>query len=226
MLRGENEKKLNIDIEFDEDWLINSIENKYCGRQGNIFENTISQACADSFKRLIRPSMLNEFKKLLKERADIESISVFSKNLRAVLMESPLGQKNVLAVDPGIRTGAKLAVLSSTGDFIKGDVLFWNGKSSSEEIKLADIIKKYSVSYIAVGNGTGSREVHSYITNVLKDNRLKADVVIVNESGASIYSASDTAREEFPELDLTLRGAISIGRRLQDPLSELVKYRS
>ncbi|MCK9225225.1 MAG: RNA-binding transcriptional accessory protein [Candidatus Muirbacterium halophilum] len=223
MLRGENEKKLNIDINFEEDWLINNIETKYCGKQGNIFENVISDAVKDSFKRLVRPSMVNEFKKLLKERADIESISVFSKNLRAVLMESPLGQKNILAVDPGIRTGAKLAILSNTGDFLKGDVLFWNNSSLGEEVKLVDIMKKFDISYIAIGNGTGSREVHMFINNVFKKNNIKAEIVIVNESGASIYSASDTAREEFPELDLTLRGAISIGRRLQDPLSELVK---
>jgi len=223
MLRGENEKKLKVDIEFEEDWIINMIGRKFSGKSGNIFENHIKEACDDSFRRLIRPSMVNEFKKLLKERADIESISVFSKNLRAVLMDSPLGQRNVLAVDPGIRTGAKLAVLSGTGDFLKGDILFWNNGNPEEKIKLTEMLKKYNIEYIAVGNGTASREVHSYISDILKSDSIKANIVIVNESGASIYSASDTAREEFPELDITLRSAISIGRRLQDPLSELVK---
>ncbi|MFA5480687.1 MAG: Tex-like N-terminal domain-containing protein, partial [Candidatus Muiribacteriota bacterium] len=223
IFRGENEKILSVSVDGDDEKFVEYIKrnNK---NFSPLFSEYVNNAMEDSYKRLIKPSISNEIRKILKERADFESVKVFSDNLRALLMSAPLGTKKVLAVDPGIRTGAKLAVISETGDFLEHTVLYWNTNNPAEEKKVLGLISKYEITHIGVGNGTGGRELREYFLQSFKKNNMKnMNVIMVNESGASIYSASDSAREEFGELDLTVRGAISIGRRLQDPLAELVK---
>ncbi len=191
----------------------------------------------------LKPSLIREVRSDRKDYADIESIQTFEANLRNLLLASPAGMKPTLAVDPGFRTGCKVAVLSDTGKYLKYQAIFphsGEGKRKQAEQIVKDFISQYNIQLIAIGNGTASRETDQFIGEVLKqieptlDSRYnggnlrnalsrKPIKVMVNESGASIYSASDVAREEFPDLDITVRGAISIGRRLQDPLAELVK---
>ena len=186
----------------------------------------MGEAVEDAYKRLIRPSMETEFAALSKEKADDEAIKVFKENLRQLLLAAPLGQKRVMGVDPGIRTGCKVVVLDAQGNLLFHDVVFVVGHkadnagagSKSPRQRFEEIAKKYQVEAIAVGNGTASRETAD-ILRQLKD----VPTYVVSEDGASIYSASDIAREEFPDQDVTVRGAVSIGRRLMDPLAELVK---
>jgi len=222
ILRGEKEKFLSISLEIDMDTLkdhiyrLYEIEKKYC-------KELLKDTVEDSLKRLILPSMQNEILGDLKEKADEKAISIFSKNLESLLLSAPLGEKAVLAVDPGIRTGAKVVVLSKYGQYITGDAVYFQNSSETEKNKIKKMIKDHNIEYVALGNGTGDREVRDFIENIFKEENISLPVISVNESGASIYSASKLAQKEFPNLDLTLRGAISIGRRLQDPLSELVK---
>jgi len=179
-------------------------------------------AVEDSYKRLLGFAMEAEARMFFKKKADEEAIRVFAENLRELLLASPLGRKNTLAIDPGFRTGCKVAVLDRQGKLLYHDVIYPE-KSAREQLEAAEFLlsvtKKYQIEAIAIGNGTASRETEAFV----KKCRIQAPVVVVNESGASIYSASEVAREEFPDLDLTVRGAISIGRRLMDPLAELVK---
>ena len=187
-------------------------------------------AVEDSYKRLLRNSIENEFSKDLKEKADKEAIEVFAENLRQLLLESPLGQKNVLALDPGFRTGCKVVCLDKQGNLLHNTTIYPNPPQNdilkSGKI-ISDLIKKFKIDAIAIGNGTASRETETFINNVVLLVSVNLDkdiqVFVVSENGASIYSASENAREEFPDLDLTVRGSISIGRRLMDPLAELVK---
>ena len=187
----------------------------------------LEKAIEDSYERLLNPSIQTEVRLELKDRSDAEAIRVFRENLENLLLAPPAGQLNVLAVDPGIRTGCKLAVIDETGKFLEHAVIYplepKNDIVGSVKT-ISALIQKYKIRAISIGNGTGSRESAAFIDDFLRQAGLK-DVfsVVVNESGASVYSASDIARQEFPDLDLTVRGAISIGRRLQDPLAELVK---
>jgi uncharacterized protein len=184
----------------------------------------------DTYKRLLSPSIETELRLMLKSRAEEDAIKVFSKNLENLLLLPPIPNKTVMGVDPGLRTGSKLAVVSGTGKYLESATIYPDPgredspKSVEAKKVLLALIKKHNVECLAIGNGTGSREIDKLIIAVLKDNNLK-DVkrVVVNEAGASVYSADDIAREEFPDLDTTIRSAISIGRRLQDPLAELVK---
>lgn len=200
---------------------------KFIAPKGVIFEKDMfDKVIRLAFKGYIFTSMANEVHKNLKDSSDIEAIKVFASNIRQVLMSPPLGSKTVLALDPGIRTGIKSVVVNSTGKFMAEGVLFLQNETQKAQaiLQLLTWIKKYSVEVIAVGNGTAGRETEVWVRKLLKESDFKkVPVVMVNESGASIYSASDVARKEFPELDVTVRGAISIGRRLQDPLAELVK---
>ena len=180
----------------------------------------------DAFNRLLKPSLIREVRSDRQEYADIESIQTFEANLRNLLLASPAGMKPTLAIDPGFRTGCKVAVLSDTGKYLEYQAIYpHTGESKRKQAAqtVKDFISKYQIKLIAIGNGTASRETDGFIGEVLRELEVKPIKVIVNESGASIYSASDVAREEFPDLDITVRGAISIGRRLQDPLAELVK---
>ena len=181
----------------------------------------VELAMEDSYKRLLKPAIETEFAASSKEKADTEAIRVFADNLRQLLLESPLGQKRVLAIDPGFRTGCKVVVLSAQGDLLHHTVVFLNTKQATTTLQ--SLIHQYQIEAIAIGNGTASRESEQMVRFALENNPTSPQVFVVSESGASVYSASKTAREEFPDEDVTVRGAVSIGRRLMDPLAELVK---
>ncbi|MBR5254162.1 MAG: RNA-binding transcriptional accessory protein [Bacteroidales bacterium] len=178
-------------------------------------------ACEDAYKRLLAPSLENEFRAFLKEKADEKSIYIFSKNLRQLLLEAPLGEKCTLAIDPGIRTGCKVACLNSNGRLLAHDVIFPQTNITESTRILKYFVKTYDIEAIAIGNGTFSEETEAFVKGI--DFEKELIISIVNESGASVYSASEVAREELGNYDITVRGAVSIGRRLQDPLAELVK---
>ena len=226
ILRGENEGILRVSVDVDEDAAVSRLKKIFI--KGSTSSDTaiqVSVAITDSFKRLLSPSLENEFRNSSKVKADKEAIFVFTENLRQLLLASPLGPKPTLAIDPGFRTGCKVVCLDEHGTLKHNTTIYphppQNKVSEAAEI-ISKLISQHKIQAIAIGNGTAGRETESFIKSVIgKDSKI--EVYMVNESGASIYSASEAAREEFPELDLTVRGAISIGRRLMDPLAELVK---
>ncbi len=220
--RGEKEIILTLDIEVPEDDAISILENMFVkGR--NTSSSEVSLAAADAFKRLIKPSMETEVRLLTKKKADTEAIQIFADNARQLLLAAPVGQKRIMAIDPGFRTGCKLVCLDEQGQLIENTNIYpHSGNESSKEAAktVKYLAEKYKIEAIAIGNGTAGRETETFVRALdIPD----AIIVMVNESGASIYSASDVAREEFPDKDITVRGAVSIGRRLMDPLAELVK---
>ncbi len=223
MRRGEEEGFLRLSIEPDEVKaleMLNSIFLK--GR--NASSDIVEGAVKDSWKRLLSSSMETEFRNISKERADVEAISVFADNLRQLLLGSPLGEKNVLALDPGYRTGCKVVCLDRQGNLLHNETIYPHPPQNETAMsikKLLTLVNAYKIEAIAIGNGTASRETEDFIKWVKFENDIQ--VFVVSEAGASIYSASKVAREEFPDYDVTVRGAISIGRRLMDPLAELVK---
>ncbi len=225
LYRGEAEGILNVDITFDESEVM-----AYLGREIRTKNPSLKAfyhtMLKDAFNRLLKPSLIREVRSDRQAYADVESIQTFEANLRNLLLAPPAGRKPTLAIDPGFRTGCKVVVLSDTGKYLEYRAIFphsGEGKRKQAAQIVKDFIGKYQIGLIAIGNGTASRETDLFISEVLREVEAKPTKVIVNESGASIYSASDVAREEFPDLDITVRGAISIGRRLQDPLAELVK---
>lgn len=231
LLRGENEGVLKVEVAPYADDLIKQLENFLIKRRNPCAEQ-IKLALADCYKRLLAPSMETEIRQLFKTKADTEAIKVFSDNIKQLLMAPPLGQVATLAIDPGFRTGCKLAVLNAQGKLMKYDVIYLHEAESAKDLtsssaakKITEICGQFNIGAIAIGNGTAGRETESFVKKLsLKTaDGTKIPIVMVNESGASIYSASEVAREEFPDLDLTVRGAVSIGRRLMDPLAELVK---
>jgi uncharacterized protein len=215
--RGEREDILDVAIDVDENTAAQLLQNKYALH--NEYHKT---AIEDGLKRLLSPAVIRELRGDQGEAADDHGISVFSQNLKNLLMQQPIKGTRVMGIDPGIRTGTKCAFLDDTGKYL-GNVVIHNHKVEEAKHLILNGVKKYDIQLIAVGNGTGSRDVQEIVTQVIADNKLEILFTVVDEDGASVYSASDIAREEFPELDLTIRGAISIGRRLQDPLAELVK---
>jgi len=223
MRRGEEEGFLSLSVEPDEEHaldILNSIFIK--GRNGS--SDIVTSAVKDSWKRLLSSSMETEFRNISKEKADIEAITVFAENLRQLLLGSPLGEKNVLAIDPGFRTGCKVVCLDRQGNFVHNETIYPHPPQNETAMsikKILSLVNAYKIEAIAIGNGTASRETEDFIKWVKFENDIQ--VFIVSEAGASIYSASKTARDEFPDYDVTVRGAISIGRRLMDPLAELVK---
>ena len=223
MRRGEEEGFLRLSVEPDEEHaldILNSIFIK--GRNGS--SDIVTSAVKDSWKRLLSSSMETEFRNISKEKADIEAITVFAENLRQLLLGSPLGEKNVLAIDPGFRTGCKVVCLDRQGNFVHNETIYPHPPQNETAMsikKILSLVNAYKIEAIAIGNGTASRETEDFIKWVKFENDIQ--VFIVSEAGASIYSASKTARDEFPDYDVTVRGAISIGRRLMDPLAELVK---
>ena len=226
LYRGESEGILSVDITFDETEVMAYLEQKVINTKARELKEFYRGMLKDAFNRLLKPSLIREVRSDRQNYADIESIQTFEANLRNLLLASPAGRKPTLAIDPGFRTGCKVAVLSDTGKYLKYQAIFphtGDSKRKQAEQIVKDFISQYKIQLIAIGNGTASRETDRFIGEVLKQIKEKPIKVIVNESGASIYSASDVAREEFPDLDITVRGAISIGRRLQDPLAELVK---
>ncbi|MFT5233390.1 MAG: hypothetical protein ACI9UK_001507 [Candidatus Krumholzibacteriia bacterium] len=223
MRRGEKEKFLSMKVSPPEEMAVAQVERQFvkntspAGRQ-------VAQAAADGYRRLLSLAMETEIRLEMKRRADEEAIGVFAENLRELLLAAPLGRKRMIALDPGFRTGCKLVVLDEQGKLLHHDTIYpHTGGAKAQQAKsiVTDLVKKHSIEAIAIGNGTAGRESESFV----RDLQLGSDVavVMVNESGASIYSASEVARHEFPDHDLTVRGSVSIGRRLMDPLAELVK---
>lgn len=216
--RGEEEGILSVDISPDEDQAITHLNRQFVrGLSGS--QGQIELAVKDSYKRLLKPSIETEFAKLSKEKADQYAIQIFTENLRQLLLASPLGQKRVLAVDPGYRTGCKVVVLDERGALVADTVIYPFDKPAEAQNTLRTLADKHKIEAYAVGNGTAGRETEDFLRKVFPD----GTIFMVSEQGASIYSASEVAREEFPQKDVTVRGAISIGRRLMDPLAELVK---
>jgi uncharacterized protein len=222
--RGEAENILYWLIELDEPRVMGLLRSRIVRAEGD-WTPHLMLAIEDGWKRLLNSSIQGELRLELKRRSDTAAIEVFRENLQHLLLAAPAGPIGVLGVDPGLRTGCKLAVVDETGKFLAEDVIYpHTGRTSEANTKLATLIAKHNVRAIAIGNGTASRETDAFIRDFLQEKQLTAIFrVTVSESGASVYSASDVARQEFPNLDLTVRGAISIARRLQDPLSELVK---
>ncbi len=226
LCRGENEGILSFQISYDEDTVLSYLESQEIKTKHRPIRAFYQEMLKDAFNRLMKTSLINEVIAQKKLYADIESIKTFETNLRELLLSAPAGMKPTMAVDPGFRTGCKVAILDQTGKFLEYQAIFPH-TGADGRVKAAqsvkNLIEKYKIELIAIGNGTASRETDEFIADVLKTMDRKPVKVIVNESGASIYSASKLAGEEFPNLDVTVRGAISIGRRLQDPLAELVK---
>ncbi len=226
LYRGEAEGVLSIDIAFEESEVMSYLQDREIKTKDERVKNFYREMLRDAFNRLLKPALVREIRSGRKNYADVESIQTFEANLRNLLLSPPARMKPTMAIDPGFRTGCKVAVLSNTGQFLEYKAIYPhsgdNKRAEAAQI-VKDFISKYKIELIAIGNGTASRETDRFIGEILKQINPKPIKVIVNESGASIYSASDLAREEFPDLDVTVRGAISIGRRLQDPLAELVK---
>ncbi len=222
--RGENENVLYFLIEMEPLRAIGYLKSHVLREPGD-WAPQLEMAVEDSWQRLLNSSIQTEIRQELKKRADADAIKVFRENLENLLLAPPAGQLGVMGIDPGIRTGCKIAVLDETGKFLEHNVIYpQKGDTAGAARTLKTLIEKHNVKAIAIGNGTASRETESFVRDFLKQEKLDSVFsVVVNESGASIYSASDIARAEFPDLDLTVRGAISIARRLQDPLAELVK---
>jgi uncharacterized protein len=223
MRRGEKEMILSLTIAPDEQKAVELLERQFVSGAGKASEQ-VSEAVKDAFKRLMQPSLETEMRINSKNKADEEAIRVFAENMRQLLLTAPLGQKRVMALDPGFRTGCKLVVLDSQGKLLENTAIYPNqpqNQQAQAASAILTLVKEYKVEAIAIGNGTASRETETFVRSIgLPESVL---VVMVNESGASIYSASAVAREEFPDQDVTVRGAVSIGRRLMDPLAELVK---
>ena len=211
--RGESEGLLKVSISPDDEECAGRLEQMYV-RGNNECSRQVGEAVRDAYKRLLKPSIETEFSALSKEKADEEAIRVFAGNLRQLLLAPPLGQKRVMGVDPGYRTGCKIVCLDAQGSLLHNEY-------SQAARSIVKLVEQYQIEAIAIGNGTASRETEQFITSQRYDRELQ--VFVVSEDGASIYSASKTARDEFPEYDVTVRGAVSIGRRLMDPLAELVK---
>ena len=221
--RGEAEGLLKVNISPDDEECTERLERSYV-RGNNECSQQVKEAVRDAYKRLLKPSIETEFAALSKEKADEEAIRVFAGNLRQLLLAPPLGQKRVMGIDPGYRTGCKVVCLDAQGNLLHNETIYPHPPKSEHGIsarKLTKLVEQYQIEAIAIGNGTASRETEAFVTNQRYDRKLQ--VFVVSEDGASIYSASKIAREEFPDYDVTVRGAVSIGRRLMDPLAELVK---
>ncbi|MDJ0743889.1 MAG: Tex family protein [Xenococcaceae cyanobacterium MO_167.B27] len=226
LYRGEAEKILTVNVVVDETQVLSYLESQEIHTSNPEIRDFYRAMLKDSFNRLLKPTLIREIRSDRKQYADIESIKTFETNLRNLLLAPPGGMKPTMAIDPGFRTGCKVAILSETGKFLEYQAIFPHSgpeKRQQAHETIMKLLNKYHIQLIAIGNGTASRESDRFISEVMKQLDSPPIKVIVNESGASIYSASDLARQEFPHLDVTVRGAISIGRRLQDPLAELVK---
>lgn len=229
MRRGENEGILRVKIETDDDECISRL--RRClppipPQGGGACKRLLYEALEDGYKRLLQPSIETEYANLSKEKADDEAINVFAQNLRQLLMDAPLGQKRVMGIDPGFRTGCKVVCLDAQGNLLHHEAIFPHppvNRLMEAKMHVLDMISDYQIEAIAIGNGTASRETREFIEDLASLKEGAPSVFVVSEDGASVYSASKTAREEFPDEDVTVRGAVSIGRRLMDPLAELVK---
>jgi len=221
--RGESEGLLKVSISPDDEECVGRLERMFI-RNNNACARYVAEALQDAYKRLLKPSIETETGNLSKEKADDEAIRVFTENLKQLLLAAPLGQKKVLGIDPGFRTGCKVVCLDAQGNLLHNENIYPHppvNKTGEAASKIRKMVEAYNIEAIAIGNGTASRETEEFITNQQFDRKLQ--VFVVSEQGASIYSASKVARDEFPDYDVTVRGAVSIGRRLMDPLAELVK---
>jgi uncharacterized protein len=223
MMRGEKEGFLKVGIAPTEEGALQTLE-RFFVKGNTASSDHVRTAAKDAYKRLLQPSLETEMRSAFKEQADEQAIKVFAENLRQLLMLPPLGEKRVLALDPGYRTGCKLVCLSAQGDLLHNETIYPHApknERSQAMKKLSTLVEQYKIEAIAIGNGTASRETEALVKNIHFDR--KVQLFVVNEAGASIYSASKVARDEFPQFDVTVRGSVSIGRRLIDPLAELVK---
>ena len=228
MLRGQSEGILRVSLTIDDDEAVQRLQRNYVRGNGPC-QRLVSEAVEDGYKRLLQPSIETEFTKLSKERADEEAIRVFAENLRQLLLGAPLGQKRVMGIDPGFRTGCKVVCLDAQGNLLHHEAIFPHppvNHRAQATIHVQQMLSDYHIEAIAIGNGTASRETKEFVDDALKEMKQTESapaVFVVSEDGASVYSASKVARDEFPNEDVTVRGAVSIGRRLMDPLAELVK---
>ena len=231
MRRGESEGILRVNIQTDDEQCISRLQRNYVKGYGKC-QSLVAEAVEDGYRRLLEPSIETEFAALSKEQADDEAIQVFTSNLRQLLMDAPLGQKKVMGVDPGFRTGCKVVCLDAQGNLLHHEAIFPHppvNHRMQATMHVLQMLKDYDIEAVAIGNGTASRETKEFIQDVISSLNTQhsslhtPQVFVVSEDGASVYSASKTAREEFPDEDVTVRGAVSIGRRLMDPLAELVK---
>jgi uncharacterized protein len=224
--RGEKEKALKISLSFDEPVILNIMLKKFLKYNDTVFMDIFREITQDAFTRLTFPSIEREIRALLTDEADLHAIEIFASNLRQLLLQPPMMNKIIMGIDPGFYSGSKVAVIDTTGKYIDGATMYphppQNKTAEAKKIVL-HLINKHKVEIIAIGNGTASRETEFFIAELIKENKLNCYYVIVNEAGASVYSASEVAKKEFPDLEASQRGNISIGRRLLDPLAELVK---
>jgi len=226
MLRGQSEGFLNVGLQLEDDVVVGEFKRQVIVNLGFEFRGELVSAAEDCYKRLLLPATESAVLEDLREKADVEAIDVFASNLKQLLLSPPAGSLPTLGIDPGFRTGCKVAVVDGTGKFLTNTTIYPTPPKSDTQgaaATLKKLIETYDIQLIAIGNGTASRETDAFVTSVLKEVQRPITKVVVSESGASIYSASDVAIAEYPELDLTVRGAISIAHRLQDPLAELVK---
>lgn len=224
--RGEKEKKLKVGIEVDDDVICERIARRVIKRKKSIFTEFLENTVADAYKRLMAPSVEREIRGMLTERAEEDAVKVFAANLESLLMARPVSGARIIAIDPGYRTGCKVAVMDETGKLLDYTTIYPTKPREDvqgTEKTLKRFIEKYNINVIVIGNGTASRETEEVVAGFIRKNGYDVKYTIVNEAGASVYSASELAAEEYPELDVTTRGAMSLGRRLQDPLAELVK---
>lgn len=224
--RGEKDKKLKVKVQMDEEQVAFEIGKAYINKEPNIYTEFMDAVVRDSYKRLIAPSVEREIRNTLTERAEKDAVKVFAKNTEKLMMAAPVKGKKIISIDPGYRTGCKVAVLGKTGKLLAYTTIYPTKPKSDiagTERVLKKIIDKFGIDIIVIGNGTASRETEEVVADFLSKNEYNIQYTIVNEAGASVYSASKLAAEEYPDLDVTTRGAMSLGRRLQDPLAELVK---
>ena len=228
MRRGESEGILRVSITIDDEEAVERLQRNYV-RGNGACQRLVAEAVEDGYKRLLLPSIETEFMNLSKQKADEEAIRVFAENLRQLLLGAPLGQKRVMGIDPGFRTGCKVVCLDAQGNLLHHEAIFPHppvNHRMQATMHLQDMVKKFQIEAIAIGNGTASRETKEFVEDALKEmaqGKTVPTIFVVSEDGASVYSASKVARDEFPDEDVTVRGAVSIGRRLMDPLAELVK---
>lgn len=226
MNRGEEEKFLKISLDFDREQVLAMVYSGFFGLKKTVFEEFLKNTSEDAFDRLIFPSIEREVRNTLTETAELHAIEIFANNLRSLLLQPPVANNIIMGLDPGFASGTKVAVIDETGKYLAGETIYPHppmSRTESAEKITKNLIEKYNVGIIAIGNGTASRETELFISDIIKKHSLKCKYIIVNEAGASVYSASETAKIEFPDLEASQRGNISIARRLLDPLAELVK---
>lgn len=227
--RGEREGFIKVSFQFDKEQILNKIYRTYFNFSSSFFEDILSETVSDSFNRLINPSIEREVRNHLTELAEEHAVKIFASNLKQLLLQPPIANNIIMGIDPGFVSGSKVAIIDDTGKYLEGNTIYphppQNKKDSARKIVI-DLIKKYKVGIVAIGNGTASRETESFISSIINEEKLNCHYLIVNEAGASVYSASPIAKREFPDLEASQRGNISIARRVLDPLAELVKIDS